>query len=95
MTRVKENESIKVRLVTKIDEWKAPHHNKLFQWVAGDMTRYLLGCYKCGEVATLYGNKENGHVVVVKESGLTISPSIGCPFCKAHYFIKDGKVIEA
>ena len=84
-----------VRLVTK-NEWKAPHHNKLFPWVAGDnMTRYLLGCYKCGEVATLYGEKESGHVVVVKGNVPTISPSIGCPFCKAHYFIKEGKVIEA
>ena len=71
-------------------DWRAPHHNKLFKWVSKDKEpRYLLGCYKCGEVATL------NHTVLIEGTVPTINPSIVCPSCDAHYFVMAGKITKA
>ena len=52
------------------------------------LSRYWLQCHECGLVANL-GSHDS---VEVKDGIVTISPSIDCPKCPAHYWIKQGKI---
>jgi len=52
------------------------------------LSLYWLQCHSCGLVANL-GSHDS---VEIKEGLVTISPSLDCPKCPAHYWIKDGKV---
>ena len=49
---------------------------------------YWLRCYNCNLVANL-----SRHDVSVQNARVTVSPSIQCPECPAHYYIKDGAVV--
>ena len=62
-------------------QWKEPCYGEIWQW----NTFWLLGCPRCGKVATL------NHEVLVNNF-VTIKPSVGCPFCHAHYFIKNSRI---
>lgn len=50
-------------------------------------TKYWLRCYKC----TIVGSLEDHEVTINKEI-INISPSIECPACKAHYWIKNSEI---
>lgn len=53
--------------------------------------KYHLKCYKCGFVCGLAD-----HIVQIIDEKVTLTPSVLCPIekCQAHYFIKDGKVVD-
>lgn len=53
-------------------------------------SKYWLCCHSCG----LVGNLGDHDSVQVVDGLVTISPSIQCPKCPAHYWIKDGKVVN-
>ena len=49
---------------------------------------WMMGCPRCGQVVRL-----GDHDVNVDNTGLvTISPSVGHTSCKAHFFVKSGKI---
>ncbi len=51
-------------------------------------SRYTLNCHQCGLNASLADHN------ILNEDGLfTITPSIRCPNCPAHYWIKKGIVL--
>jgi uncharacterized protein YbaR (Trm112 family) len=60
---------------------------------------WVVTCPVCGNPINLHTENLGGdppfHTVEVKEGRVTVNPSIGCPHCKAHYFIRDGKIIPA
>ena len=47
----------------------------------------MLGCPRCGNWSWL-----KDHKVTIKNDLITIEPSIGCPICHAHYFVKQNKI---
>jgi len=47
----------------------------------------MLGCPRCGHWSWL-----KDHNVKIENDVVTISPSIGCPLCHAHYYVKNNKV---
>ena len=77
-----EYKTIEVKFLGERKSWKEPCFGEFWKW----NTFWLLGCPRCGKVATLQ------HTVEVKDDVATINPSVGCPFCHAHYFVKEGKV---
>ena len=52
------------------------------------LSKFWLQCHQCGLVANL-GSHDS---VEVRDDIVTISPSIQCPKCPAHYYIKDGEI---
>ena len=52
-------------------------------------SKYWLRCHECGKSANL-----SDHEVQINNGIVNISPSIQCPICPAHYFIRDGKVSD-
>jgi hypothetical protein len=77
-----EYKTLEIRIVEhlKIDE---KNYGALYLWTA---ERRLLGCPRCGVVMSL------AHMVTVENNLPTISPSVGCPFCRAHFFVRSGKI---
>lgn len=53
------------------------------------LSRFWLQCHKCGLKANL-GDHDS---VEIKNGLVTITPSLDCPKCPAHYHIKNGKVV--
>lgn len=93
-----EYKTLEVKIVSLRREYKTPVYGEMWCWRptdGGDSNLWLLGCPACGEVATLQTLKGEGHTVTIKDDKPTVSPSIGCPFCQAHYFIKEGSIVVA
>ena len=57
---------------------KVTEHNKDKHWLC---------CYKCGLLGSL-----GDHSVFIVDTSVTVEPSILCPRCNEHYFIKKGVV---
>ena len=65
--------------------WPSRSYGELFK--PDEKANYwLLGCPACGLIAFL------NHEVTVTEGKATIDPSVICPECNAHYWVRDGKV---
>ena len=50
-------------------------------------SKYWLRCHKC----TIIGNLDD-HKVTITKGIIDINPSIECPACKAHYWIKNSEI---
>ena len=79
-----EYQTLEVRIVDHLEYFHGEkNYGLLWKWAED---RWLFGCPRCGIVMGLKHN-------ITVENGLaTISPSVGCPFCRAHFFVKDGKI---
>jgi len=53
-----------------------------------EFSKFWLQCHKCGLTANL-GSHDS---IEIDNGNVTISPSIQCPKCPAHYWIKNGEV---
>lgn len=56
---------------------------------------WFMGCPACGEAASLRTYSPDGHKVMLTNNIITVSPSIGCPFCNAHYFVREATIVAA
>lgn len=50
-----------------------------------------LCCIKCGKTASTIDHEHKKH----EDGSVTLKPSVQCPFCPAHYYIKESKIILA
>ena len=70
--------------------WKEPSYGELGEmgWDSptGRVHFWILGCPRCGIESWLQ------HEVKVIDEKVTINPSVGCPHCHAHYFVRDSKI---
>jgi len=64
----------------KIGEIK---HGEMQQWRGAF---WYLGCPRCGEPLKL------NHDVTINDGLVTLSPSLGCPWCRFHAWVKDGNI---
>lgn len=84
----KEYKTLEIKLVESKQIWKQEVFGEIGHWLYSDGTDagWVLGCPRCGAVLNLQ------HEVKVKNEKVTISPSVGCPHCRAHFYVRDGKV---
>ncbi len=84
-----ENSKVKVRVIDPQigPVTHAPNDPILFKWQ--NWKRWMLRCYKCGISVSL------DHTVTFDSNNLpTLSPSVICPECGAHYFVRNGEVVD-
>lgn len=69
--------------------WPKGSHGDVGYWLLqGPNKRWMMACPRCGEIVGLYD-----HQVTVDADGIvTISPSVGHTSCKAHYYVRQGKI---
>lgn len=67
---------------TKGAAYHTPCFGELWTW----KNLYLFGCPRCGVVMRL------DHLITIGNDKVTISPSVGCSQCNAHFFVKDSKI---
>lgn len=70
-----------IELVESIGKWTVPYYGKMWKW----RSHVLLGCPVCGVVGNLSNHE-------IDWDDLTISPSVVCPDCNAHYWVQGGKI---
>lgn len=76
--------TLEINFVGERQTFPKDAHGMLGTWQG----RTVLGCPRCGQVMSL-----GDHDVNVDNAGLvTISPSVGHTSCKAHFFVKAGKI---
>jgi hypothetical protein len=80
----KEYKTLEIKVVGQREGKVEPAYGEYMEWNKIP----CLGCPRCGRVAML----DRQHKVRIENGLVTIEPSIGCPFCHAHYFIRNGKV---
>lgn len=73
-----------IRYVGIHKRWKPPCYGELWSIGKGP---YILGCVQCGIPAVL-----KTHTIMIHLDIIDIGPSIVCPFCGAHYWVKNSKV---
>lgn len=79
--------NFKVNKITLVDRDKwIPKPNTSFgeMWKWHDF--WILTCPRCGVGMRLQ------HDVKVEGGKVTISPSVGCTLCRAHFFVNKGKI---
>ena len=82
----KEYQTLEVKLVEGDRPIDQNLPGVLWKWGKYEDSPWLFGCPRCGVVMHLQ------HKIEIKEGKPTISPSVGCSNCKAHFFVKEGKV---
>lgn len=71
-----------IRIVKEID-WDNPTRGDL--WIHTDGC--MIVCPRCAEFGSLH------HAKTINEDGtITMSPSIGCPICRAHFYIVGNQI---
>lgn len=48
---------------------------------------WMMGCPRCGQVVRL-----GDHSVTIEAGLVTISPSVGHTSCRAHFYVRQGKI---
>lgn len=85
--KLKEYQTLDIRIVDKpLEETKPEGKLNLYGLIYKWHDIWVLGCPRCGGSARLQ------HTVEIKDGKVTINPSVGCPFCHAHYYVRNGKV---
>ena len=80
---------LEAKYVCERNTWPAGSHGDVGYWmIQGDLKRWMMACPRCGNVVGLYN-----HDVNVDAGGLvTIRPSVGHTACRAHFYVKAGKI---
>ncbi len=53
----------------------------------GDLVGYIHRCAGCRRLGNLAD-----HTVTMDQGRITVEPSIVCPTCEAHYYVRDGRI---
>jgi hypothetical protein len=83
-----EYQTLEVKYVGERDIWHTPCYGEFGKW----NKFWILGCPRCGEVLTLRTFGEGPQHRVISTDPVHIEPSIGCTHCRAHIFVRNGKI---
>lgn len=70
------------RYIGEREIWSKTCYGDIGKW----SVFWVISCPRCGEILTLL------HIVTIEDNIPTVTPSIGCPHCRAHFYVKKGKI---
>lgn len=82
-----EYQTTSITLFEPRQTWPSKIYGEVFK-IHPDGPIYVLGCPVCGKPAFLVD-----HNIQIKDGKVTLNPSVVCPHCPAHYWVKDGKIV--
>lgn len=87
-----EFKTLDVKFIGERNRWNKTSYGELGTWTMGEVVWWIIACPRCGEVSWLRTTGDEPKHQIISTEPVHIEPSVGCPHCRAHYFVRNGKV---